>query len=222
MRVSLPLLTATAVLLAPHAAQAATLEPLGACYRSVDANARETVPVRASGFTPGEQVDVAVDGTFVERVTVLSGGQIEGSVPAPYHASGHRTFTLSVTQVNQPANTASTTSRVAALGLRLKPRNAAPSKRVRIRGLGFTDGETVYAHYVRKGRERKTIRLGTPRGSCGRISVRRRQIPVRRPALGRWTLQVDNSPDYSATPAGVSARWMITVRRAPRPADRRR
>ena len=221
MRVLPPLLAAAAALLVPQAAQAAELTPLGTCYRSVDADTREAVPVNAAGFTPGERVEVAIDGAVVETVTVLADGSIRGSVTAPYHAAGERPFTLTVTQVGQPANTASAVSRVAALGLKLKPRNAAPSKRVRIRGLGFIDGERVYAHYVRKGKVRRTIDLGTPQGPCGRISVRRRQIPVRRPALGRWVMQVDNSPAYSATPLGVAARWKITVRRAPRSAPGR-
>jgi hypothetical protein len=221
MRALPPLLAAAAALLAPQAAQAAELDPLGTCYRSVDADTRETVPVNARGFTPGERVDVAIDGAVVETVTVLFDGTIRGSVPAPYRAAGERPFTLTVTQVGQPATTASTVSRVAALGLKLKPRNAAPSKRVRIRGLGFIDGETVYAHYVRKRKVRKTIELGAPQGPCGRISVRRRQIPVRRPALGRWVMQVDNSPAYSPAPVGVSAIWKITVVRAFRPAPAR-
>jgi hypothetical protein len=229
MRVLFPLLAAAAALLAPQSAQGAAVAPLGTCYRSVDVNKRETVPVVASGFTPGEQVEVAIDGQRVnvrvgeevrESVTVLPDGSIQGSVPAPYQASGQRPFTLTVTQIGQPANTDSADSRVAALGIRLKPRNAAPSKRVRIRGLGFTDGDMVYAHYVRKKKVRKTIKLGAPKGPCGRISVRRRQIPVRRPALGRWIMQVDNSPAYSPTPVGVSAIWKITVVRAFRPMPR--
>jgi hypothetical protein len=230
MRVLPPLLAAAAALLAPQAAQAAELEPLGACYRSVDVDARENVPVVARGFTPGEQVQVAIDGQPVkvnvggeerDTVTVLPGGDIQGSVPAPYHASGQRPFTLTVTQVNQPANTDSETSRVAALGIKIKPRDARPSRKVRIRGLGFTDGEMVYAHYVRKDKVRKTVKLGPPRGACGRISVRRRQIPVRRPALGRWIMQVDNSPAYSPTPLGVWTIWKITVRHRHRSAPGR-
>src|SRR3712207_1216512 len=53
MRVLSTILAAGAVLLAPQAAAAATIQPLGACYRSVDSETRETVPVNASGFTPG-------------------------------------------------------------------------------------------------------------------------------------------------------------------------
>lgn len=217
MRVLATILAAGAALLAPQAAAAATIEPLGACYRSVgpDADDRETVLVKASGFTPGEHVSVYLDGKVVEEnVTVLPEGRIEGGVPAPYQARGERPFTLTVTEVGQPSNTASASSRVTALALRLKPRRAAPSRRVRFIGRGFVDGTEVFAHYVRKGKLRKTVSLGAPQGPCGRVSVKRRQIPVTRPALGRWTLQVDNEETYSAEPLGVFMRLAITVTRA--------
>jgi hypothetical protein len=223
MGIQRPILGAVAAaLLLPQAAQAATLAPLGACYRSVDAQTRESVPVRGSGFTPGETVTVSIDGVVVrDDVTVLSTGEVVGAVQAPYQASGERAFTLTVTENNQPANTASTPSRVTALDLRLSPRRAAPSKRVRFLGRGFTDGTAVYAHYVRGGKHRRTVSLGAPRGACGTVNVKRRQIPISKPRTGRWTLQVDNAPDYSSAPAGVFVRLAITVRKVLRPTPRR-
>ena len=216
MRVKFGILAATAAaLLAPQAAGAAALAPLGACYRSLDSETRETVPVWGMDFTPGEHVNVYVDGELVrENVTVLSDGTVQGEVQAPYQPSGERGFTVVVAEVGKPANTATATSRVTALALRLKPERAAPSRRVRFVGRGFIDGPTVYAHYVRKGKHRKTVELGAPQGPCGRLSAKRRQIPIKRPALGRWTLQVDNQPTYSAEPVSVFVRLFITVRRA--------
>ena len=201
----------------PQAAQAAELAPLGACYRSVDSQTRETVTVRGTGFTPGEQVSVAIDGVVVDTATALPEGNVEGQVTAPYQERGERPFTLTLTEVDQPANAASATSRVAALSFRLQPRRKAPSQRVRFVGRGFIDGEFVYAHYVRKGKLRKTVLLGAAQGPCGRIDVRRRQIPIDRPATGRWTLQVDNQKRYSTQPASVFVRWAINVQRTPRP-----
>ena len=201
----------------PQAAQAAELSPLGACYRSVDSQTRETVPVRATGFTPGEQVNVAIDGVVVDTATALPEGNVEGQVTAPYQERGERPFTLTLTEVDQPTNKASAESRVTALTFRLKPRETAPSRRVRFIGSGFNDDKTVYAHYVRKGKLRKTVLLGAAQGPCGRIDVRRRQIPIDRPATGRWTLQVDNQKRYSTQPASVFVRWAINVQRTPRP-----
>jgi hypothetical protein len=217
MRVSPTILAAGAALLVPHAAQAAYLAPLDPCYRSVDSDTREMVPVRASGFTPGEHVNVYVDGMLAQQdVVVLTDGQITGFVSAPYVPSGERDFTLTVTEVEQPSNTASVTSRVTALSLRLKPSRARPNRRVRIIGSGFIDGTDVYAHYVRKRKLRKTVRLGPPQGPCGRIDVKRRQIPLRRPALGRWTLQVDNQKAYSPRPDSVFMTLSIRVTEGPR------
>jgi hypothetical protein len=215
MRVLTTILAAAAALLAPQAAAAATIDPLAPCYRSLEPGTRETVPVRASGFTPGEKVNIYLDDRLVrENVVVLPEGNVVGGVSAPYQARGERPFTLTVTQVGQQSNSASASSRVTALALRLKPRRADPSRRVRFLGRGFIDGTEVFAHYMRKGKLRKTVSLGAPQGPCGRVSVKRRQIPVRRPALGRWTLQVDNEETYAAEPPGVFMRLAITVTRA--------
>jgi hypothetical protein len=222
MRLSRPILGAVAAaLLAPQAASAASLDPLGPCYRSVDSATRESVHVHGTGFTPGTPVTVTIDGAVVQD-DVFAGidGEVRGDVTAPYVKSGERTFTLTVTEDDQKGNSASVMGRVTALGLRLKPRVATPSERVRFIGSGFTDGDatSVFAHYVRSGKLRKTVRLGAPQGPCGRIDVKRRQFPVKRPAVGRWTLQVDNQPIYSAAPVGVFVRLAITVSRAPRSA----
>ena len=99
---------------------------------------------------------------------------------------------------------------------------ADEKRRTVLRGLGMTeeagdDAPRSVAKVVRKDKLRKTVSLGAPQGPCGRISVLRRQIPVKRPALGRWTLQVDNQPFYSAEPVSVFVRLAITVRRVLRP-----
>jgi hypothetical protein len=214
MRLLRPILgVAAAMLLAPQAAQAASLDPLGGCYRSVDSETRESVRVHGTGFTPGETVTVSIDGTVVEDGFADTNGEVSGDVPAPYQQDGERPFTVTVTEARQPANTASASSRVTALTLKLSPQRAAPSTRVRFLGRGFTDGTEVFAHYVRAGKLRKTVSLGAPQGPCGRVAVKRRQIPIKRPKVGRWTLQVDNQPIYSAEPVSVFVRLAITVRR---------
>ena len=211
------LLGAALAAAAPQAAQAAELAPLSPCYRSVDFDTREAMTVRGTGFTPGELVDAAIDGVVVDTATALPNGEVQGQVTAPYQERGERPFTLTLTEVDQPANKASAASRVTALAFRLKPRKKAPSQRVRFIGRGFTDSAFVYAHYVRKGKLRKTVLLGAAQGPCGRIDVRRRQIPIDRPATGRWTLQVDNQQRFSTQPVSVFVRWAINVQRTPRP-----
>ena len=215
MRLSrLPIaIAAAAALAAPQAAQAApTLAPLAACYRSVDEIEREPVQIEAGGFTPGADVDVMLDGIVVTTVKALEQGEVVGSVDAPYRQQGERAFTLTLAERGSTANVVSATSRVTALALHLKPRRAAPTRKVRFLGRGFIDGTEVYAHYLRGGKLRRTVSLGAPDGACGRVDVRRRQFPIKRPKLGRWTVQVDNEADY--TPDTVNVKVTINVRRA--------
>jgi hypothetical protein len=210
-------LAAVAGLTAAPAAQAAVLAPLAPCYRSVDEFARENVGIQASGFTPGASVDVFIDGVSVQSgVQALPDGTVAGSVDAPYQGFGERAFTLTLTEREKPDNTVSATSQVTALDMRLRPRRARPQRQVRFLGRGFIDGPEVFGHYVRGGKLRKTVSFGAPEGPCGRVDVRRRQIPIRNPRVGRWILQVDNQYEYSEQPAGVSVDVPITVRRVVR------
>ncbi len=77
---------------------------------------------------------------------------------------------------------------------------------------GFTDQRAVWAHYLHKGKPRKTVRLVRRIDNpCGSFSVRRRQIPVKRPGKGTWTLQVDQQKRYSRAPDSVFVRVTIQV-----------
>jgi len=178
----------------------------------VDVDEREPIQIEASGFTPGARVDVLLDGIVEATVTALEEGEVVGSVEAPYRQRGERPFTLTLAEQGSTANVVSASSRVAALALRLKPKRAAPTRKVRFLGRGFIDGTEVFAHYLRGGAVRRTVSLGAPEGPCGRVDVRRRQFPIKRPKLGRWTLQVDNKADY--TPDTVNVKVTINVRRA--------
>jgi hypothetical protein len=213
MRLPPVLVAAIAALVLPQTARAAVLQPLKPCYVSVDSETRESVTVAGSGFTPGALVDVSVDGKVEPQpATVRPDGTIRGSVAAPVRRRGQRPFTLTVAERGRPANTVQATSLVTALAVRMVPQVARPSQRVRFVGRGFTADRPVLGHYVFGGELRKTVRFGRPHGPCGRFSVRRRQIPLRHPQRGRWTLQVDTQPMYSPTPLGVSVRLAITVR----------
>ena len=207
-------LVAFAALAAPAAA-APTMQPLKPCYVSAgEANdRRERMQIAGTGFTPNALVDVLIDGVAVASGTADPLGELAASVSAPYQDAGERAFTLSVVERENPAQVASAPSRVTALAMTLRPRQARPSKRVRFRGRGFTGQGPVYAHYVFAGRVRKTVRLGRPEGACGTFAVRRRQIPLRRPRTGAWTLQVDQRREYSASPGTNWVRLLIKVRR---------
>jgi hypothetical protein len=200
------------------AAQTPTLAPLKPCYVTAgpDATEREPVAVNAQGFTKNGTATVAVDGTVIQDQAQLDPmGALLGSVPAPFQPQGQRPFTLSITDNANPGLAVGAQSLVTALDVRVTPANARPSRRVRFRGRGFTAGPAVYAHYLRKGKLRKTVQLATAAGPCGTFAVRRRQLPVKRPHTGRWMVQIDQDPVWRKSPVSVSVQLTIDVSRSP-------
>ena len=72
----------------------------------------------------------------------------------------------------------------------------------------------MWAHYLYKGKVRKTVRLVRRiKNPCGTFSVKRKQIPIKRPKLGVWRLQVDQQKRYSRAPDGVNVRADIKVQK---------
>jgi hypothetical protein len=212
-----------ALALLPATAQAAALTPLKPCYVSVTQRSagappqitRESLDLGGSGFTAGALVDVSFDGKLDRTIQADAAGNLPPQVlQSPYQARGQGTFTLTAAERGNPLNTVSAPSRTTALTLSLKPARAKPSKRIRFKGRGFTAQKAVWAHYLYKGKLRKTVRLVRKiRNPCGRFSVRRRQIPVKRPRLGVWRLQVDQQKRYSRAPDGVNVRADIKVQK---------
>ena len=215
MKAALVTAAAFAALAAPAAA-APALAPLKPCYVAVDERSREAVGVSGSGFTPYSTVDVSRDGT-IERMGVqtdAAGNLPFGAIEAPAVQRGRQPFTVTATERGNDANVVTLTSEVARLGVRVTPRVARPVQRVRLRGLGFTAPQPIYAHYVRAKKIRETVRLAIPGGSCGAFDVRRRQFPFR-PRPGRWILQIDQQRRYDPVPSTAVVRIDIDVVRAP-------
>jgi hypothetical protein len=193
-------------LAAPSAAQAApTIAPLKPCYVTAKTDTgrqREPMQITGAGFTPNASVDLTIDGEPVRDGSGLQADEFGNlplpSIPAPFVRRGTRTFTVTLTEQQNPANTVSVTAKSTALGVSVKPEEARPSDRIRFKGSGFTEpGLGIYAHYIYKGKLRKTVRMARqPRDDCGGFEVRRRQIAVKRPGLGLWTIQFDQSADF--------------------------
>jgi hypothetical protein len=189
-------------LAAPAAARAApAMNPLEPCYvtaQTPQGPQSEGMNILAWGFTPNASVDLTIDGQPYQGGSNLqadgNGALPLPNLPAPFVPRGTRQFTLTLTEVGNAANTVSTTSKSTALGVKLKPKQARPSRRIRFKGSGFTDDKPIWAHYIHKGQLRKTVRMARrPRGDCGGFRARRRQIPVKDPKLGTWTVQFDQS-----------------------------
>jgi hypothetical protein len=204
-----------ALALLPATAQAAALAPLKPCYVSATPTARESVDLGGNGFTPGSLVDVSLNGTLNRTLQADAAGNLPAQIlQSPYQAKGQGTFTLTAAERGNPANTVSLPSRTTALTLKLKPKRARPSTRIRFKGAGFTAQKAVWAHYLYKGKVRKTVRLVKRiKNPCGTFSVKRKQIPIKRPKLGVWRLQVDQQKRYSRAPDGVNVRADINVQK---------
>jgi hypothetical protein len=209
-----------AVLALPAAANAAQLDqPLAPCYATTLDNTGspigEAFTLPASGFTPNSAVDIAVDGTVVdEGVLTDANGALPGTTQyaAPYIPSGQRSFTVTITEQGNPANVVTATAKTTALGVSVKPQQAKPSTKVRWKGRGFTASNgPIYAHYVYKGKSRKTVRMAVKPGLCGTFSKKSPQIPVASPGLGKWTVQFDQNKKFKTDDIGTYVRLQIRI-----------
>jgi hypothetical protein len=214
--VRLPLLTVTLLLtLAAPAVATPTMDPLKRCYVAAGeaSNERESIHVRAVNFTPAATVDLLFDGQHYATGRADVDGTVVADVPAPPQQFGQRPFTLTLQEIDNPPNFVTATSLVTHLSVTLHPKRARPSRKVRFSGRGFTLDKPVFGHYVFGGKVRKTIRLShrLPKQPCGTFHARRRQIPVRRPAVGNWLLQVDQQRRYSPQPASNVVPILIHV-----------
>jgi hypothetical protein len=211
-------LVATVVLLGALAAPAqavVTMSPLKPCYVSDGdlPTQRERILVHATGFTPLADLTLQIDGATVATGKAGAFGEADASVPAPFEGRNEHDFTLVIFENQNLKNNASATSRVTNLAVTLRPRRAHPSRRVKFSGRGFTANAPVYGHYVFGGKLRKTVRfVDRPVMPCGMFHARGKQIPVRKPHVGVWTLQVDQQRHYSPQPATNAQRVVIRVR----------
>jgi len=195
---------------AAPAAAAPALAPLDACYVSDGPapNQRETVSLTGTGFTPAGHVVLLLDNQLLEDdagATLVgqadANGTVRATVPAPYQDIGERPFTVQMKEIENTMNVATASSMVTNLSVTLRPKRARPSRKVRFSGRGFTETAPIWGHYLFGGKVRRTIRLARrPAGVCGVFHATRRQIPVRDPAVGRWTLQVDQRRRYTPRP----------------------
>ena len=207
-----------ALALLPATAQAAAIAPLKPCYISVTQGSqiiRESLDLAGNGFTAGSLVDVSFNGTLNRTIQADAAGNLPPQIlQSPYQAKGQGTFTLTAAEQGNPANTVALPSRTTALTLKLKPKRARPSTRIRFKGAGFTAQKAVWAHYLYKGKVQKTVRLVKRiKNPCGTFSVKRKQIPIKHPKLGVWRLQVDQQKRYSRAPEGVNVRADIKVQK---------
>jgi len=202
------------VLLCSSASAAPSLDALQPCYVSAK-NQSELVSVNAHGFTPTANLDVLVDEIHVDTAQVGYDSNASGMVSAPFIGSGERLFTVRVTEQNNPAISATAMAKVTAFSVVQSPKRTQTDKRVHFRGRGFMQPGYVFAHYLFAGKDRKTVQIAYPEKPCGTFRVYRKQFPIKKPAVGPWTIQFDQEPMYSPTTA-TKVTMSVNVKRAPK------
>lgn len=209
LRRALALLPVIAVASAAPTARAAAVQTLPCVNyiqdRTAAAGIMATMPVIASGFTPGRTVTMWTTGTAATPLTIVSGqadakGVLRGVVtppalPAP--TTNLESFTLMAADPANPALAAPPFPfSVVRFGMTRTPAPKRPSQRVKFSARGFEPGKRVYAHFRFEGRTRRTVSLGVAEGPCGITSRRMRALPTKL-RYGKWYVYVDQEEAFS-------------------------
>jgi hypothetical protein len=182
---------AAVALLAPAAAQAASLTADHRCYYANEPkkHSTDTVTLTGKGFTPDGEVTL---GKLAE--TADDTGAFTQTVKSPVIKGASGKLTFRAVDESNPALTASTTVRFTKLGVRLLPKNFEPRKRVLVKARGFLETKYLYAHVRRGSRYHKNVRVGRLK-TCGVLS-RRKHLFGRRLQNGIYSVQFDGSRRY--------------------------
>ena len=124
--------------------------------------------------------------------------------------SGKRTKTYTATDDTNPSLTASVQITVSAVRVTLSPAFGSPGRRLSIKANGFSTGKTLWAH-VRRGKSKRTLKIGRLSGACGGLKTRRRLLPENA-SVGVYTIQFDTFRKYKRKQP-VNDRYTITVTR---------
>jgi hypothetical protein len=199
------LAAAAVALAAPAAAEAATITTptVKPCYRGMGVLNPDTgllggepIAVTGTGYTPNGAVTITANGRSIGSVLADPSGNIAGTY-RPAVNRGVQSRTLTATDQTNPALTASLPAlRVSAVTVNLRPKGGRPNRRFRIGARGFVTGRRLYAHIVRGGRVRRTVRIGRLRGPCHKLSARKRLFG-RNVRTGFYRIQFDGKRRYS-------------------------
>jgi hypothetical protein len=161
------------------------------CYGS-----GESAMLTGSGFTPQGVVTLSASGQQLTTIEADADGEFAVRIQTPGALFGTTRLSFTATDRAQPPHSDSATVRIADPDVLVTPDGVGPRQLRRVRAWGFFGSDSVYAHVKRRGATRAhNIRLGTPRGACGVLDVRRRLFP-RDLRPGAYTLQFDTLPRY--------------------------
>jgi hypothetical protein len=186
---------ALAALAIPSAAHAAAVTLDRTCYVEGD-----QMVLGASGFTPGAALEVRSTGLMATAAADGSGA-LKGGVGAPDNPGGGpraiSSFVLTVAESANQAVSAQTPFQVANFAFSTSTGAQSPASKRIWRFSGFPEGETIYGHFIRRGRVRANYRFGKADGPCGTLERKAPGIPVRKAASGKWRIQIDTTRRYS-------------------------
>lgn len=197
---------AGALVVAP-AASAATLSTDARCYQET-----QEVVLNGRGYAPRSTVTVSRDGAQLGSAQTDADGAFQRKFATPELPGGRReaVYVLSATDALSTATTRYRSTKVFADF----SRGSGDTTRVRFSVFGFGLARrraSVYLHYVRRstGKVRRTIRLGTARGTCGviRRTKLRRPFPFA-PQRGIWILQFDTVKRYERATSRRTTPWV--------------
>jgi hypothetical protein len=206
----LSIVVATVAAGAAHApaAAAATLQTDTRCYQET-----QDVIVNGAGFAPLSAVTISRDGTALGTAQADPNGAFRNKIVTPQLPDDvrERLYQLSATDT---INTALTSYRATRIFANFKPGSGNPATlRVRFTVFGFglvQRRAPVFLHYVSpSGRARRTIRLGTAAGVCGRIDrTRLRHLFPFDAERGTWILQFDTRSEYERATSKRRTPWV--------------
>jgi hypothetical protein len=188
----------TAVLSAPASASAAAIAVDHECYAEGG-----TIAVTGSGYTPGAIITLTLGGT-TSSADADETGAFTTTLSAPSTTLKHpgaQQTTLTSRDTSSGEETAATIN-VAKTGVDGVPGQSKPHKRITWNLAGFPGIKAIYGHWRIRGKTRADHRMGVPKGPCGVLHVKARQIEAKRVLFGLWTVQFDFNRRYDkhATP----------------------
>ncbi|MCU0314383.1 MAG: hypothetical protein MUC84_10030 [Solirubrobacteraceae bacterium] len=217
-RTALAIAALGAALALPASALGATAATDRACYvaASDDAPATDQVIVSGTGFTPGGNVNVLLDGKIIDVKPAAADGTISGRYPVPKPPQGGPTAHDRAYQLllQQDGVLAQTSFRAVDVFGDVTLGSGDPRRmRVRFSAFGFAARQpagaampALYVHYVDpRGKLRRTVPLGRAQGPCGTIrrTALKRLFPFA-PRNGDWTFQFDAQKKYKRGTASSS------------------
>jgi hypothetical protein len=155
-----------------------------------------TITATGSGYTPGSTATVTLGGQSVAAVADDTGA-FTATLRSPKTTLRHpgaQRFAL--TGTDALGVTATTLVNVAKVGVDGVPSTARPHQRITWNIAGFPSTKAIYGHWRIHGRTRANHRMGKPKGPCGVLHVRARQIEAKRIRYGTWLVQFDFNRRY--------------------------